>query len=216
MPSSVSSLLVQASLTLSGQVRWGKRIPDDSPGVYLVAISSKPDRLENPFGERAPIDHQKIGAWIDRVPGLTLDAGRPSIFELQNRLSEYWLPDETILYIGKTSSSLKGRMNDFYRTQLGNRSPHAGGHWLKTLSVLDKMHVYWATNDEPESSEEALLKHFVGNVSDLTRQKLRDPARPFPFANLEISKRRHDRKMHGIERSVLRYSKTTSTSSAIQ
>jgi len=44
-----------------------------------------------------------------------------------------------------------------YATPLGDAKPHPGGHWLKTLSVLRDLRVWWAETDAHEEYEDALL-----------------------------------------------------------
>jgi hypothetical protein len=136
---------------------------------------------------RAPIDVKAVEQWIERVPMIELAGKTPSTDALAHHLSEFWLPDESILYIGK-ASSLTSRLRDYYNTPLGDRRPHAGGHWIKTLSVLPDTFVHFAETSDPESKEDVLLRAFIRNVSKSTKERLRDPNHPFPFANLEFPK----------------------------
>ena len=117
-----------------------------------------------------------------------------------NALSEFWLSDESTLYIGKTSS-LRNRVRGYYKTPLGDRRPHAGGHWIKTLSLLSETFVYYAESPDPEHAESRLIQAFVTRVSSSTKHRLRDAEHPFPFANLEFP--RGNRKDHGIAKSKL-------------
>lgn len=190
MPSSVTELLKNAGLSPSDPVSWGNRINDNGSGIYIISLSS--------LIKQPPIDLNAVKDWIDNVPTLTLDGHRPSPAALRKRLSEFWLPNEKILYIGKTKRSIRQRLNEFYRHCLGNRSPHAGGQWLKTLSNLDNLNVYWVATSEPEEIEKRLLNKFIENVSNKTRSNLRDGDLPLPFANLQlpVGRIRH----HGIQR----------------
>lgn len=52
-----------------------------------------------------------------------------------DRLATFWLPDEVVLYIGLAGASVRKRVRQYYRTPLGDKRPHAGGWWLKTLTV---------------------------------------------------------------------------------
>jgi hypothetical protein len=148
--------------------------------------------------QRAPIDVKAIERWIERVPTIKLAGETPSADALAHHLSEFWLCDESILYIGK-ASSLPSRLRDYYNTPLGDRRPHAGGHWIKTLSVLPETFVYFAETSDPENKEDVLLRAFIRNVSESTKKHLRDPDHPFPFANLEFPK--GTRKTHAIRKS---------------
>ena len=114
----------------------------------------------------------------------------PKAEAIAERLSEFWLSDENVVYIGKTDAKrgLAGRLHDYYRTALGNCGPHRGGHWIKTLKNMDSLHIYFAECAVPAQVEGILLKLFIEGVSESTRSALRDPDHPFPFANLEYPK----------------------------
>jgi len=202
MPTSVSALFSRSSLSIGGQVGWGGKVLDDHPGVYVVSVSPSPDETRNQYGNEPPIDLNVIREWINRVPRLALDGKQATPNELWKRLAGFWLSDEPILYIGKAGTSLRTRIGQYFRTPLGDKRPHAGGHWLKTLSVLDGLHVHWALTSRADEVEDGLLKMFVAGVSKGTRKKLLDPDRPFPFANLEYPN--GNRKAHGINGAVNR------------
>ncbi|MHB1419868.1 MAG: hypothetical protein ACYCX4_09855 [Bacillota bacterium] len=89
-------------------------------------------------------------------------------------------------------------MKQYYETPLGQPRPHRGGHWLKTLSILENLSIFWAATDDPDGAENELLATFVKNVSQGSKEQLLDPDRPLPFANLEYPK--GNRKKHGIAR----------------
>ena len=167
MPSTVSALFASAvGLRARGVVPWLDHVASDAPGVYIVSLSQDPDRN---MSERhvAPINEGTVEAWIASVPSLTLDGARPSARDLARRLSEFWLPDESVLYIRK-ATTLRSRVDAFYRTPLGARGPHAGGHWIKTLSVLSETFVHFAELPDSQSAERAeqtLLNSFVWEVS---------------------------------------------------
>ena len=118
---------------------------------------------------------------------MTLDAVQPSITQLMDRISRFWISDEVILYIGK-ATELSTRLSDYYRTSVGKRSPHSGGFFLKLLSNLDQLWVHYAECNDPESVEDKMIRRFCENVSQGSRGALHDPAHPFPFANLEWPK----------------------------
>jgi len=194
MPSTISDLFRAADLQLGGAVKWGEPVGCNQPGVYIVSLSPDRGLLAN-----APISQAAVKCWIARAPGLTLDGKRPTAQELASRLSEFWLPDEAVLYIGCTTRPLRKRVRQYYSHVLGNPRPHIGGQWIKTLSVLDCLTVFWAPTETPYPVEACALKAFVNGMSEKTRMCLRDPDRPFPFANLEYP--RGNRKNHGIKRS---------------
>jgi len=142
---------------------------------------------------------------LDRPrPRDSRDGQAATVENLRARLDSFWIPGETVVYIGKATRSLATRIGQYYRTPLGDRAPHAGGHWIKTLSILDDLRVTWAEAEDPSTSEDDLLRAFAELVSKEAAANL--PAGPIlPFANLEIAG--GVRKAHGI--SASRTSTTT-------
>jgi len=202
MPTRIEELFYGAGKKAEGPVTWGTPLPCTQPGVYVVVLSGSAHK--HVCYDEAPISEEAVRQWIDCVPNLTLDGGKPTVEELTARLKGFWLPDETIVYIGKAGTSLRRRVGQYYRTALGAAGPHAGGHWIKTLSVLDKLSIYWCATDRDGASalEEQFILTFVLNVSAASREKLFDPATPLPFANLQCPG--GPRKEHGLRHQVLR------------
>ena len=188
-----AELLRSVGLLADGPVRWGNPVRVGGPGVYIVEMAT-------PL-KSAPVDHTIVGRWIEHVPGLSLEGARPTPRELAVRLGEFWLPDETVLYIGMTNLSIGGRVGAFIKTPLGDRRPHAGGHWLKTLTVLPELRVWWAPTSAPEEYEDALLSAFAQGISAAAKAGLRDASVLLPFGNLQTAT--NERKQHGIRGSLL-------------
>jgi hypothetical protein len=185
-------LLRKNGLSVGGVVNWGKAPTSASPGVYVVSLRN--------LIKVAPLDDSAIQKWIDRVHGMRLDGAPPTVATLRERLEEFWIPTERILYIGLAGTSLATRLRQYYRTPLGDRGPHSGGHWIKTLSVLPETEVTWAEADEPTAAEGRLLEWFGENVDSGIQRRL--PGGPvLPFANLQDGAGR--RKRHGISGSRL-------------
>ena len=153
MASSAVELLREARLGPAGPVTWWTRVPCRVPGVYVIET---PDPLEE-----APLDVSAIAAWTERVTSLRVDGMRPSVAVLAQRLGSFWIPNERVVYVGLAGTSVASRVGQFYRTPLGNPRPHAGGHWLKTLSGLETFRVWWAETGDPATAENALLKAFA-------------------------------------------------------
>jgi len=164
-------------------------VPRDEKGVYAVAL---PKALK-----KCPISTSALEELLDARKELTLDGERPDVNMLDRRLAAFWLPDEVVLYVGLAGTSLRKRVGQYYRTRLGARSPHAGGWFLKVLSVLPELEIHYATCADPRSCEERMLGSFSAKVSDRTQTALYDPELPIPFANLEWPRRRVKR--HGIK-----------------
>jgi hypothetical protein len=195
VPSSVRSLFRAAGLDPEVPVRWGERATVGLPGVYLVALGEDADTTEA-ASTKCPLSSAALAAWLTARPELTLDRRRPSTDELAERLAAFWLPDEVALYIGK-ATTVSSRLDQYYSTPLGARTPHAGGYFLKTLSNLDDLSVFYAECAEPVAAEDTMLATFCAGVSATALKKLHDPDRPFPFANLEWP--HGTRKRHGLK-----------------
>ena len=205
MPTSITDLLttVKLDVTRLKTVKWGQTVNSSSKGIYFISTSANPSLNANLF-DMAPIDESILNFWISKIKTIQIDGiPNPKTAGLKQRLNEFWLPDENILYIGQTESGggLKNRINQYYRTELGERKPHAGGHWIKTLKPLNELFVHYIATVNPPEFEENLLRNFILQVSDVTKGKLRDSKLPLPFANLELE--RGNRKQHGIAKSKL-------------
>ena len=80
-----------------------------------------------------------------------------------------WLPNEPIVYIGKTHQAIGKRVGEFYRHRCGDRSPHAGGEVVKLLQC--DLWVYWSSANSPYATERTMIRAF------------RQEAGQIPFAN---------------------------------
>jgi len=194
MPTTIQDLLNQTGLRHEGTVRWGSQVNESNSGIYIISLNQSPFGLSGAL-EKAPIDEKICAQWLEICPQLKMDGDRPSVQQLKNRINDFWLPDEVVLYIGK-ATTLSSRIRQYYKTPIGAPRPHSGGYFLKLLSNLDQLWVHYAISNQPEKTEYQLIQFFNENVSELTKQKLRDPEHPFPFANLEWP--RGTRKAHGL------------------
>ena len=171
-----ASLLRSVGLLADGPMVWGRPVPAQGPGIFVI---ESPAPLA-----AAPIELTRVGKWIERVETLRLDGERPTSRALAARLGSFWLPSQTVLYIGSSDASIGRRVAAIARTELGDRRPAAGGHWLKTLRSLDGVKVWWAPTAATEEYEDALLAAFAAGVPDAERALLPDPAVVLPWANL--------------------------------
>jgi hypothetical protein len=195
MPSSVAQLLASVGLEPSGCVRWGEPVPERRTGVYLVSLTSSPDRVAGLLPE-CPMSEVALDELLTACPDIRLDgqaAERPNIAE---RLGSYWLPDECVLYIGLAGQPLRTRVRQYYRTPLGAPKPHKGGWWLKTLTTLECLWVHYAATPGFENAETNMLRAFAAGVSAATRRRLPAGDPVMPFANLRDGDWR--RKNHGL------------------
>jgi hypothetical protein len=194
MPTTIAEAFATGSLAREGVVKWGTEPTTPQPGVYIVSLTESLDNCDGKLIE-APLAAAEFQRWLDVRAELTLDGNRPSIQELMDRIRRFWIPDEVILYIGR-ATSLSARLQAFYRTLIGARSPHSGGYFLKLLSNLDQLWVHHARCHDPEAAENGILRRFCEHVSQDSKRALKDPVHPFPFANLAWPS--GTRKAHGL------------------
>ena len=185
---SAPALLRAVGLLPDGPGRFGRPIGANAPGVFLLELPA-------PLAA-APLELTKVGKWLEGVPELRLDGARPTSRELLARLAAFWLPEQTVLFIGSTTGSVGGRVSAIARTPLGERKPASSAHWLHALRSLDDVRVWWAASDAPEEYEDALLARFGELVEDAERASLPDREVVLPWANLRTPT--GDRKRTGI------------------
>lgn len=200
MPTSVKQLFNSNGKEIMGQVKWGQRVNCQMPGVYVVAMATVADEIV--CYEDAPVSKHLVEEWINYVPQMLIDNQTPTPDKIVHRLKSFWLPDETILYIGMTTASIHDRVYQYYKTKIWEPSPHHGGHWIRTLENYKQLNIYWTTTEKSvaQELEHQFLNTFVKNTSNSNFSSLHDPSHPFPFANLEFPKRNY--KAHGIKNSA--------------
>jgi transcription elongation factor GreA len=155
-PTTAARLFRDVGLLPDGPAPWGRPVAARGPGVFVV-------ELPGPLAA-APIELTRVGKWIERVPELRLDGARPTSRALSARIASFWLPDQVVLYVGTAASSLGRRIAAMEATPLGDRRPHAGGHWLRTLDLPAGTSVWWASTEAVEEYEDALLAAFADGV----------------------------------------------------
>jgi hypothetical protein len=189
-----SELLLKANLRVCGPVTWPEPVPCLRPGVYLL-------ELERSYG-RAPINPALVRTWLDRVPGLRLDGSRPTAEALAARLDQFWWPQSDVLYIGCTAKPLGSRVGEFVRHVLGNRAPHRGGHWIKTLLADAGLRIWCSPCDNPVRAERRVLLAFrIALCAWDPRLSTSSDHELLPFANLQTEA--WARKRHGLMRQTL-------------
>jgi len=200
MPLSVKNLLQSQNLQIKGLVKWGTPFEADYYGVYVVALSDDPDQNKKLL-ERPTFSESKIQTWINTATEMKIDGELPTIEKLKKRLTEFWFPDENIVYIGKAEKQkVEDRVSQFYSHKVGKRSPHKGGFWIKLLSNLSELNIYYSEiKDAPkvETTEKSLQKYFMSNVSDESLKNIRDKNLTLPFGNLKFGGKI---KKHGISK----------------
>jgi hypothetical protein len=195
MPSAVSDIFAAPGLEPAGVVRWGTSIPETAPGVYVVALTDDVASVGAAL-TAAPLSWAALERLLAVRPELQLDREDVDVDALAKRLRSFWLPDEVVLYVGLAGQPLRTRVRQYYGTPLGARKPHAGGWWLKTLSVLDQLWVHYAPTPDFDDGEKLMLLSFAESVSPRSGAGLHDRERLMPFANLRGFDDRI--KLHGI------------------
>jgi transcription elongation factor GreA len=170
------ALLRSLDLMPDGPTRWGEPVRSREPGVLLVEVAGRLDE--------APIDITAVKAWIERVPGLRLDGERPTPTQLAARLASFWLPQQTVVYVGRTAKSLSGRAASLFATTLGDRKPHSGGRWLWTLAGRDQLRIWWAETPSAEEYEDGLFEAIAADLDAEVAERLGGSGPVLPWANL--------------------------------
>ena len=139
MPSSLSvtELFKIAKLRVCGPVPWGKKVPENKPGVYVIAVVSRP---------RSHCGSRKISY-------------------LPADIAVRWIARQPVIYIGRTTSSLSRRVGQFYRQEYGKKSPHRGGQAVRLLKC--DLWVYWSPSDNPFVAEDKMIERFREKVGSL-------------------------------------------------
>lgn len=202
MPITIKQLVekVKLSTTDIKKVKWGTPIDCKKEGIYIVSLSENAEL--NKTMEKAPISTNILRKWIDKLGYFTLDKKNiKDVKPIIERLAEFWIPDENILYIGKASlrksnDGIGNRVQEYYDTSIGERGPHAGGHWIKALENLNELHVFYIECKNFDTIETNMLSVFGEAVSQRTKDKLSAKGPILPFANLENGNKK--RKKHGL------------------
>jgi transcription elongation factor GreA len=152
-------LLRALELPIEGPILWGRPVVPSGPGVYIVELPTPQPKVS--------IEANAIREWLDRAPDLRLDGKRPTVQELQHRLASFWLPSQTILFIGSSMKSVGARLSGIYKTPLGERRPQPAGYWIKTLHDLKRARIWWSPTPDAELWEDALIDRFVKEIGAL-------------------------------------------------
>lgn len=182
------------------KVKWNTPIMSKKEGIYIVSLSEN-EEINKTMTE-FPISMDILKKWINKLGHFTIDKeDTQDANTIRNRLNEFWIPDENIIYIGKAPLRKNGggigkRVQEYYDTAIGERGPHAGGHWIKLLECLNELHVFYIECTDSAGVESKLLAAFGEQVSTETKEKLSTKGVILPFANLEDGKKL--RKKHGL------------------
>src|SRR3954471_13693350 len=97
-----SELLKDLGLLVDGPQLWSRQVPSSKPGVFVIEL---PRELHD-----APVDIVAVRRWLERVATMTLVGAKPTAEEIAKRLHAFWLPDEPILYVGRSAKTINARL----------------------------------------------------------------------------------------------------------
>lgn len=103
----------------------------------------------------------------ERRPGvyvIAVDAGSIDVGYLPPEELIFWNRGQRVVYIGCTTTSLKTRLDQFYRHRYGSRAPHRGGQAVKLL--MCQRWVYWAAAEKPHDAECSMIEGFKARVNN--------------------------------------------------
>lgn len=203
MPTTIKQLVAEAGLPFStiNMVKWNTPIDSKKEGIYIISLSENEEL--NRTIEEIPLSTTILESWIKKLDYFIIDKIKTKDTNtIKERLSEFWIPDENILYIGKAplrkvGGGIGNRVQEYYNTAIGERKPHAGGHWIKMLENLNDLYIFYIECEHSHIHEANMLAKFGELVSDNIRERLEAKGPILPFANLENGSK--ERKKHGLK-----------------
>jgi transcription elongation factor GreA len=169
-----ADLIRDVGLLADGPVRWGRPVAARGPGIYIVELA-----LPLPA---APIELNRVGKWLEKLPDMLVDKASPTSKTLAARLASFWLTDATVLYVGSSTGSVGARVASLTSHALGDRRPHADGHWLHALRGLDDLRIWWAATRAPEEAVDAIFDAFAARHAGVLEARPKG-ATLLPWAN---------------------------------
>lgn len=187
MAVSIHKLFSDFNLNYSKPIKWNEKFDAKFNGVYVIAKTNDPNTniTEHPkFG----ICEKSFGSWIKEATELKVNGkNQNGIDDITEHLTDFWNPNENILYIGQSSSKtnpIQKRVGQFYSHKLGQKGPHTGGYWLKLLNCLENTFVYYAAAKNPRDTEFKMLMKYIEYSTGKSFYELKNIGNYLPFANL--------------------------------
>ena len=162
-----ASLLRSVGLLADGPAVWGRPVPAQGPGVFVIELpeplAAAPDRAD----PRREVDRTGRHASGSTASDPCRGRWRP----VSERSGSRRRPCSTSA--PATPRSPDGsRRSHGPSSATGIRPPAA--HWLKTLRSLDGLKIWWAATAATEEYEDALLVAFADGVPETERAVLPD------------------------------------------
>jgi len=142
-----STVFAAGQLEATGAVRWGEGVPEARSGVYAVALSA--NREEPKTLTIAPVWMAAVGELLAGRPEPMLDGARPSARALAERIASFWLPDETIVYVGLAGTSVRTRVATTTRRGSAPVARMPGRWFIKSLANVNDLLVHFAPRARP-------------------------------------------------------------------
>ncbi|WP_159798874.1 hypothetical protein [Flavobacterium sp. MK4S-17] len=189
MSISVDSLFKTVNLKYSKPYKWNEKLDANINGVYVISTSNDP-LIHNQNKIELNICQQTFNSWLNDAPNLEIENEKVfCISQVKHYLMRFWDENENILYIGESTSKtnpIQKRINQFYIHKVGKKGPHTGGYWIKLLSCLDDLYIYFAESQNPRETEFKMILKYVELKSGLNLFELDNIADYFPFANSKV------------------------------
>lgn len=135
MKQEVAELKLNGCATVRELKESCSNIPD-CKGVYFVLRDVDAGRPK--IKPQSPVEMHK---------------GKPLAYPV-TRLNAKWVDNTTIMYIGKTDSSLRQRIRTYMNFGKGKDSPHRGGRAIWQLPDADNLVIGWRITPPDESARE--------------------------------------------------------------
>ena len=189
-----AALLRSVGLLADGPAVWGRPVPAQGPGVFVIELSAPTPT--------AHLELTRVGKWIERVETLRLDGERPTSRALAARLASFWLPSQTVLYVGATSESIGRRRRVDRRrpsSATAGRTPAPTGsrRFARSMGRMSGGH----RPRRPRSTRTPSSAAFAAGVPEADLAGLPDRTVVLPWANLRAAT--GERKATGLSGSLI-------------
>lgn len=201
----VYNLTSKFSKKLKGPIPFEKNYLDDIDnvfGIYIISFADNPYERTSHQYEPELFCETKINKWIELIKGRqapikiehSVDNDtqeiEANVNNIKYNLSRFWHNEETILYIGKADrQSIKVRITNFIGHELGNKSPHRGGDWIKCINDKYNLFIYYFEIYNLEFidiCENQLLMDFANLNCEMQDARIKELINNLPFGNREV------------------------------